>query len=196
MPRVSRAETERNRAEIERVASRLMRERGFGVSVADVMGAAGLTHGGFYKHFESKDALNAISCTHAFDQSAKDWQASVDRSDGDLTPRTALIADYLAPENRVDPGEGCPMAALATDVARSPVDAPVRDSFGEGLEGLIEILTRAEPAGGEPARARALGDISTMVGAMVLARATEGDALAEEIIAAARTALLGETPGT
>ncbi|MCS4276656.1 TetR/AcrR family transcriptional repressor of nem operon [Mycetocola sp. BIGb0189] len=171
-----------------------MRERGLGVSVADVMGAAGLTHGGFYKHFASKDELIAVSCTRAFGQSASDWQASVDRSEGTADPRSALVNYYLDPATRADPGEGCPMVALASSVSHSPVDAPVRDTFRAGLEELIDILTRAQPADGEAARTRALGDISTMVGALLLAQATEGTPLSDDIIAAAHAALLNEAP--
>ncbi|RLP76101.1 TetR family transcriptional regulator [Mycetocola tolaasinivorans] len=197
MPRVSRAEAERNRIEIERVSSRLMRERGLSVSVADVMGAAGLTHGGFYKHFESKDDLIAVSCANAFGEAAADWNASVARSAGGDDERATLIADYLEASNRQDAGEGCPMAALATDVARSAPDAPVRDAFREGFEGLLDILTRTEPGGdaGVSARVDALADVSLMVGALVLARATAGDALSDEILAAARRALIGENLG-
>jgi TetR/AcrR family transcriptional repressor of nem operon len=194
MPRVSRVETEKNRAEIERVSSRLMRERGLGVSVADVMGAAGLTHGGFYKHFESKDELTAIACTNAFVEAAADWETHSAAASGGSTGRESLVVNYLNSSNRAIPGEGCPMAALATDVSRSNDDSPVRVAFHQGFEHLVEILTRTQDPALDSAdqREQALSDISTMVGALVLARATLGSGVSNEIMTAARHALLGD----
>jgi len=198
MPRVSRAEAERNRAAIERAASRLIRERGLGVSVADLMGAAGLTHGGFYGHFESKGELNAIACAHAFADSVERWRKRAAGARDAAQARDALVQGYLTPYNRSTPGSSCPMAALAADVAREDDDAPVRGVFRDGLEQLIDLLTAAQPDADRDAdggRQAALAQISTMVGALVLARATKGNPLSNEIMAAARRYLLGETAG-
>lgn len=198
MPRVSRAEAERNRAAIERAASRLIRERGLGVSVADLMGAAGLTHGGFYGHFESKSELTAIACAHAFADSVERWRKRAAGAQDAAQAREALVSGYLTPYNRSTPGSSCPMAALAADVAREDDDAPVRGVFRDGLEQLIDMLAAAQSDADRDAdggRQAALAQISTMVGALVLARATKGNALSNEIMAAARRHLLGEATG-
>lgn len=192
MPRASKAQAELNRAEIERVSSQLIREHGLSVSVADVMGAAGLTPGGFYKHFESKDDMAAVACSNAFLEAVEDWKK---RIDGASDPRASLIKGYFKPSNRSSAGPGCPMAALAIDVSRCEQSKPVRKAYREGLEQLIDILsnTQLAVAGESDQRERALVDLSTMVGALVLARATSGKGISNEFIAAARRELLGET---
>ena len=146
MPRVSKAEAEKNRAIIEQVSSRLFREQGFhGISVADLMGAAGLTHGGFYGHFESKDALAAIACTRAFEESEGRWRKRVGEAPDHAAALASLIDGYLSARNRNNAGTGCPVPALASDVARESDDKPVRAAFHEGLEGLVDILTEVQP---------------------------------------------------
>ncbi len=101
MPRVSRVVTERNRAAIERESARLFREQGLrGVSVAELMAAAGLTHGGFYGHFESKDALATVACTKAFDEAVERWQARISATTDPESALTALVDGYLSSRNR------------------------------------------------------------------------------------------------
>ncbi|HRO53290.1 MAG TPA: TetR/AcrR family transcriptional regulator [Alicycliphilus sp.] len=197
MPRVSRAETEKNRAAIERASSQLIRERGLGVSVADLMGAAGLTHGGFYGHFQSKDELKAIACASALAESAERWKKRMAKKDPEQA-RAALVEGYLTERNRSAPGTGCPLAALAVDVAREERGKPVRAAFNDGLEQLIELLTATQPCALDEAarRSGALAQMATLVGAMVLARATSDSPLSDELLAAARENLLGSTADT
>jgi TetR/AcrR family transcriptional repressor of nem operon len=193
VPRVSRAETEQNRIAIEEVASRLFREKGFGVSVADLMAAAGLTHGGFYGHFESKDALMDTACRHAFEGSVERWQRRAAGKQGRAERLPALIDGYLAPHNRNAPGSGCPMAGLASDVAREAASHPVRKTYAAGLRQLLDILVAAQDSTDvRQSRSDALAQLCTLVGAMVLARATRGDRLSDELLGAARARLLGE----
>ncbi|HEY3849458.1 MAG TPA: hypothetical protein VGL87_00700 [Steroidobacteraceae bacterium] len=106
--------------------------------------------------------------------------------------RAALIEGYLTAERRAAVGTGCPIAGLAVDVAREPHGRPVRAAFREGLEALIEILAGAQPTP-EPhdAHERAVVQMATLVGAMVLARATRGNELSDEFLSAARRSLLG-----
>jgi TetR/AcrR family transcriptional repressor of nem operon len=192
MPRVSRAEAETHRQQITDASARLFRERGVkGVSVADLMGAAGLTHGGFYGHFESKDALAGVAVAHAFDQSVERWNRRV-ASKPDAASRRALLVDrFLAPQGIRDVGHSCPTVSLATDVSREPADAPIRAAYAEGLEALLHILSEVEPGPDAAARRQAaLADYATMTGALLLARATEGSPLAHELLAAARSRLL------
>lgn len=192
MPRVSRAETEKNRLAIEEASSKLFRERGLSVSVADVMRAAGLTHGGFYGHFKSKDELAAIACAKAFEGSAAKWKERVAAMDDAVAARNALIKGYLHDKHRTEPSTGCPLASLVVDVSREDSSKPVRDAFHQGLEQLVDVLSTLQPEANtsEVARQQALEQLSTLVGAMLLARATEGTALSDELLLAARTQLL------
>src|SRR5277367_5494913 len=100
MPRVSKDQSNRNRAAIREISARLFRERGInGVSVADLMGAAGLTHGGFYGHFESKDALAGVAVAHAFEQSAERWHKRVASKPDDAARRALLVDKFLTPQS-------------------------------------------------------------------------------------------------
>lgn len=185
MPRVSRAQTEKNRAAIEHASSRLIRERGLSVSVADLMGSVGLTPGGFYGHFKSKDDLNAVACDHAFTEAARQWQIRM----ASAGSRTTLINAYLHPR-AASAKTPCPMVSLAADVAREDTDKPVRQRFHQGLEELVRRLQTTYHA--EHARDAALADVATMVGALLLARATRGKRISREIMAASRARLLGD----
>lgn len=192
MPRVSRAEAETHRQQITDASARLFRERGVkGVSVADLMGAAGLTHGGFYGHFESKDALAGVAVARAFEQSTERWHKRVASKPDAASRRALLVEKFLAPQGIKDVGHSCPTVSLATDVSREPAEAPIRAAYAEGLEGLLQILSRVEPGPDAAARRQAaLADYATMAGALLLARATEGSPLAHEMLAAARSRLL------
>ncbi len=192
MPRVSRAEARSHREQITDASARLFKERGLkGVSVADLMGAAGLTHGGFYGHFESKDALAGVAVAHAFEQSAERWNRRVAAEPDAPAGRAVLVDRFLTPKSLKDVGLGCPSVSMASDVAREPAAAPIRTAFIDGLEGLVQILAGVEPGPDAAARrAAALADYATMAGALLLARATEGSPLAAELLAAARTRLL------
>jgi len=192
MPKVSRAEAEHHREQITEASARLFRERGIkGVSVADLMGAAGLTHGGFYGHFESKDALAAVAVSHAFEQSAQRWLKRVAARPEPAARRALLVDKFLTPQSMKDVGQGCPTVALAGDVSREPAAAPVRTAYADGLEALVQILASVEDGPDAAARrGAALADYATMAGALMLARATEGTPLAAQILAAARARLL------
>jgi TetR/AcrR family transcriptional repressor of nem operon len=192
MPRVSKQQTESNLRAITEASSRLFRERGIkGVSVADLMAAAGLTHGGFYGHFESKEALAAAACRAAFEGSVVRWKARVAASADGAAARALLVERYVSANSRGSPGMSCPTAALAVDVAREPAESPVRAAFVAGNAALIDILASvqgAQDAG--VARRDALADFATMVGALVLARATAGDAISDEFLKAGRERLV------
>ncbi|MGN6524840.1 MAG: TetR family transcriptional regulator [Burkholderiaceae bacterium] len=199
MPRVSRAEAQSHREAITDASSRLFRERGLkAVSVADLMNAAGLTHGGFYGHFESKDALAAEATAHAFRVSAERWRRRTARAADVRAARTALIEPFLDPRSVPNAGQGCPTVALASDVAREDPAAPVRGAYADGLEELLAILAAVEQAGDAAAdRRAALADYATMAGALLLARATAGTPLSDELLAAVRGRLLPEpSPAT
>ncbi|MER7760965.1 TetR/AcrR family transcriptional regulator [Streptomyces sp. NPDC097619] len=184
MGRVSRAQAEQNRAHVVATASRLMRERGTHVSVADLMGAAGLTHGGFYKQFPSKDALVDEATAHAFAELARRHRAALGAAADDPgAARRNVIDDYLSPAHRDDPGGGCPVAAFASDLAREPGSGPggAHATYAAGVTGFARSLADEEQDG--------LVRLSTLVGALVLARATRGTDLSDALLDAARDAL-------
>lgn len=183
MPRVSQEQAKLNRQRVVEVAATLFRERGLhGVGVADIMGAAGLTHGGFYGQFANKDALAA----EAFET------ALTDNGRGQLD---SLVSNYLSIAHVRAPGMGCPVAALANDIAREAPDSPVRSRFTRGVRGMVDLMAALVPkTPKQKRRQRALTSLATLVGAVVLARAVDDEALAEEILGAARVSLGAEAP--
>ncbi|WP_369260376.1 TetR/AcrR family transcriptional regulator [Streptomyces sp. R35] len=187
MGRVSQAQAEENRRRVVDTASRLFREQGTHVSVADLMKAAGLTHGAFYKQFASKEALVDEATAHAFDELARCHAAELERHDGQRdAAQRALIDTYLSVEHRDNAADGCPVAALAIDVARGPEGREARRTYAEGVADFAALLAPAEAVGaGEGGLAR----LCTLFGALVLSRATQGSPLSEEILAAAHAAL-------
>ncbi len=185
--RVSREQAAKNRQEILRAASRRFREVGFsGAGVADLMKEVGLTHGGFYCHFNSKDELAAEACAAAMDEKARKWTEFFEP--GAENSVRKMAAEYLTRERRDNPGAGCPLAALAVDVSRQ--STTIRDSFTKGFCSLVKILMSAMP-GRTVARKRrdSLATWSTLVGALVLARAVNDEELSNEILNAAANAL-------
>jgi TetR/AcrR family transcriptional repressor of nem operon len=192
MPRVSREQTAANHQAIEAAASRLFRERGLAaVTVADVMAEAGLTHGGFYTHYESKDALAAAACEAAFAFAAEKWRRRIDAAETPAAARDAIADGYLRAPH-CDPSVAtCPTATLVTDVARATAEHPMRRAYLDGVKRQIDTLAGLEPAG-DPARnrARACVQLATMMGALLLARATHGDPISDEIVGATRAHLI------
>ncbi|POR55602.1 TetR/AcrR family transcriptional regulator [Bosea psychrotolerans] len=169
--KVSREQMAENRRRILEVASRLFRDKGFdAVSVAEVMKAAGLTHGGFYGHFASKDDLIAQTLVHAL---------AVDTSGGGGF--RAYVDAYLAPRHRDNCAGGCPTAGLAAAVRlQSPA---ARAAMTEGLRSQIDRIGKALPELEEADRRRAaIGSWAAMVGAVILSRAIDDPALSDEIL--------------
>jgi TetR/AcrR family transcriptional regulator, transcriptional repressor for nem operon len=185
--KVSREEAAANRERVIDVASRLFREKGFdGVSVVDVMKGAGLTHGGFYGQFDSKDHLAAEACDRAAANAAKKWNTIADEAGAEAFD--TLVRLYLSPERVSAPGSGCIFAALGPEAARQ--GKPVRRVLAKGLECLLDVLNRTIPGKlAAERRRRAIAAMSEMVGAMVLARCVGDRALSDEILAAAASDL-------
>jgi TetR/AcrR family transcriptional repressor of nem operon len=194
--RLSKEQAARNRQAILDTAARLFRERGIdGVGVADLMKEAGFTHGGFYNHFPSKEALAAEACGLAFEAALSTLMETLAREKGrDGAALARYLDHYLSPEHRDDPGGGCPTAALAADAGRQ--GAPVQASYAAGIEALLEILVTHLPRlksgrkAAEPpaAREQALRTLSEMVGALVLSRAVAeaNPVLSDEILETSR----------
>jgi TetR/AcrR family transcriptional repressor of nem operon len=188
--RVTREQAQENRAEIINTAARVFRERGLdGIGIADLMKEAGFTHGGFYRHFQSKDELAVQACQRAFSQKRDDLTKLLEQSPGD--PFETLIRHYLSSEHRADPGTGCTLTALAPDASRQDNPA-LRAVFTEAVGNYIKLLTTLTH--NVPAKKRRKAAISTlaeMVGAIVLSRAVSDKALAQELIDTVADDLIG-----
>ncbi len=184
--RVSKEQAAKNRERIIEVASREFRDKGFdGIGVADVMKSAGLTHGGFYGHFASKDDLIAEACAASMDRSAQKWSELAETAPDDAF--AAITNSYLLKEHRDKKEAGCTMAALAPDIARQ--SGAVRECFTKGTQSLLDILVKATPGQSEAARReKALATMAGLVGTLVLSRAVDDPQFADEILAAGRAA--------
>jgi TetR/AcrR family transcriptional regulator, transcriptional repressor for nem operon len=169
--KVSREQMAENRRRILDVASRQFRDKGFdAVSVAEVMKAAGLTHGGFYGHFSSKDDLIAQTLAHVL---------SADTSGGgDLR---AYLKAYLSPRHRDNCAGGCPTAGLAAAIRHQTPAA--RSAMTEGLRSQIDRIGKALPElDAADGRRAAIGSFAAMVGAVILARAIDDPTLSDEVL--------------
>ena len=166
--KVTREQVAERREKILNAAGRLFRERGFeAVTIADVMKEAGLTHGAFYGHFRSKDDLVAQTLARLLTINKKA-----------LDP-TRFANDYLTPELRDDFGGGCATAGLAAETIRQAPQA--RAALTDGLRRSIENLSNGTPEN-KQARRNAIGSWAAMVGAIILARATDDPNLSDEIL--------------
>src|ERR1700761_1856900 len=141
--RYSREHKLETHARIVKKASVRLREKGaHGIGVADLMKDAGLTHGGFYAHFDSREALVIEAFAHAMDRSTERW-----RKLGETTPPeqrlTAIVDSYLTPVHRDDPGHGCAVPTLAAEIARE--SPKTRRAFAAKLEQMIDMMTDQIP---------------------------------------------------
>jgi TetR/AcrR family transcriptional regulator, transcriptional repressor for nem operon len=180
----SQKDKAKNHQRIVEIAARRMRESGTdGPGVAEIMGEAGLTHGGFYKHFGSRDDLVA----EAVDLAIQQGNASLDKSvEGADEPLAAFLDNYLSADHRDDPGTGCPVVALGADVARA--DDRVRATYRAQVEHYIADL-ESLLGGDEEIRRRAIAAVSSMVGAVLISRAIDDKSLSDEILREVRASV-------
>jgi TetR/AcrR family transcriptional repressor of nem operon len=185
--KVSREQAAINRERVLDTAARLFRERGFnGVGVADLMKEAGLTHGAFYGQFASKEDLMAHACVRAYEELDERWRKAAARMPG--KPLAGIVSSYLSTAHRDNPGAGCATAALAAEAARQ--GAPLRSAFTQGTQAQLDALATLVPGATKSTRRRrAALTLSAMVGALVLSRALDDDALSGEILRCVKAAL-------
>jgi TetR/AcrR family transcriptional regulator, transcriptional repressor for nem operon len=181
--RKSREEAAQTRKRIVTAASGEFRKKGIvATGLNDLMGAAGLTHGGFYKHFESKDQLVAEACAEAVET------AIFERLAGAASQGAGAAAAYLSTDHRDNPATGCPLSALGSELARS--GEKTREAATAGFLRLVEIMAaklgKLPPA---TARRRALVAVSTMIGALTMSRIVTDPELSAEILKAAEKSL-------
>ena len=180
--KVSKEQVRENRMRIVETASELFRERGYdGVGVAELMAAAGLTHGGFYKHFGSKADLLSEAMHCGFTRSA---ERTADVS------RKTFVEYYLSRQHRDDMAKGCVMSALGSDAARQ--SEAIKATFAAGIEAQLATLANEKAAEGLT-RADLIDTIAHLVGALVLSRACpDSSSLADEILDVCRSRILNQ----
>jgi TetR/AcrR family transcriptional repressor of nem operon len=178
--KVTREQAAQNRERIVEAAAQRFRERGFeGIGVADLMKEAGLTHGGFYGHFSSKEDLIAEASARALTSSLALWTKLTQRAPSD--PLSAIAGVYLTSRHRDNPGTGCLLAALGPDLSRQ--GPAVRRAVTDYVRSACDLLAKLVPGRSKAARRqKAISTYATLVGAMVMARAVDDRALSQEIL--------------
>ena len=179
----SKARAAAKQASHERIvaaAARAIRRSGYdGTGVADIMKEAGLTHGAFYAHFESREAMLAEAVGRACAESAAAAADVIARTPPEQT-LTSMLNAYLSPEHVANAELGCPLAALGSETPRQAPE--VRRTTTTHIKAMIDLLARQSPAWGQPkAHEQALLTLSTMVGALVLARLVDDPSLSERL---------------
>ncbi|OYR16525.1 TetR/AcrR family transcriptional regulator [Brucella thiophenivorans] len=177
--RVSRVQAEQNRERVIDVASRLFRQHGFdGIGLKDLMKGAGLTQGGFYKQFESKDDLAALASRRAMESATRVWSNAAANGSN---PLEALISFYLSKDHREEKADGCPLVALGADAARQSKD--VRQPFEDGIRAHFEVLDELmqETDRSNPS-SKAIAILSLMVGAVTMSRLIEDENLSQNVL--------------
>jgi TetR/AcrR family transcriptional regulator, transcriptional repressor for nem operon len=181
-----------NRDRVLEVAATLFRERGLnGACVAELMNTTSLTPGGFYSQFESKEDLQAQACRYASEQVLESWRQAESRRRGG--PLAALVTAYVSTPHRDDPGTGCVVAALGAEAAREGPN--VRRVISDAAKSLFDTMVGVVSGKtGAQKRERAAVTLASMVGAVVLARAIEDEALSREMLRAVRFAMSQGAP--
>jgi TetR/AcrR family transcriptional repressor of nem operon len=171
-------------------ASVRLREKGaHGIGVADLMKEAGLTHGGFYAHFDSREALVIEAFAYAMDRGTERWRKIAEQTPPDK--RLAIIVEsYLTPVHRDDPGHGCAIPTLGAEIARE--SPKTRKAFAAKLDQMVEMIADQIPeVPRKAARKQAISVVATMMGTLVLSRVAGHGEFSDEILAAGREAALG-----
>ncbi len=187
--RYAKEHKQETHARIVKKASVKLREHGaHGIGVADLMKEAGLTHGGFYAHFASREALVVEAFVYAMDRSIAAWRKKTET----MPPAerfAAVVEGYLSAAHRDDPGRGCALPALAAEIGRESLKT--RRAFAAKFEEMVEMLAeQISDASAEAAREQATAALATMVGTLILARVGGSGKLSDDILAAGRNALL------
>jgi TetR/AcrR family transcriptional regulator, transcriptional repressor for nem operon len=189
--RYSKEHKQETHTRIVKKAAVLLREKGaHGVGVADLMKEAGLTHGGFYAHFDSREALVIEAFAYAMDRSTERWRQIAAQTPPDK--RLAMIVDsYLTAVHRDDPGHGCAVPALGAEIVRE--SPKTRKAFATKLDQMLDMMAeQMDDVPRKTARKQAMAMLATMAGTLLLARIAGNGDLSDEILAAGREASLGQ----
>src|ERR1700712_4236151 len=176
-------------ARIVRKASVRLREKGaHGVGVADLMKDAGLTHGGFYAHFDSREALVIEAFAYAMDRSNERWRKVAEQTPPEKRLAT-IVNSYLTPLHRDDPGHGCAVPTLGAEIARE--SPKTRKAFAGKLEQMIDMMAdQILDVPRKTARKQAMAALATMMGTLVLSRIAGTGEFSDEILTSGREAVL------
>ncbi|HEY9713740.1 MAG TPA: TetR/AcrR family transcriptional regulator [Chroococcales cyanobacterium] len=178
--RRTKEETAETKERILKSAAAEFRQRGFeNVSVNDVMSAAGLTHGGFYRHFESKDQLISEACDMALVLLNEGLEKHLRKNPGQSKLK-ALLERYLSVSHRDNPAAGCTIAALGSELARADLQA--RKAATHGYRGLVNLIAGTLPGPQKEAKKQASAIASALVGAVTLSRIVDDRRVADEIL--------------
>jgi TetR/AcrR family transcriptional repressor of nem operon len=188
--RYSKEHKQETHARIVKKASVRLREKGaHGIGVADLMKEAGLTHGGFYAHFDSREALVIEAFAYAMDRSTERWRKVAEQTPADKRLAT-IVESYLTPVHRDDPGHGCAVPTLGAEIARE--SPKTRKAFAAKLEQMIDMMAdQVLDVPRKVARKQAIAALTTMMGTLVLSRIAGNGEFSDEILAAGREAVLG-----
>jgi TetR/AcrR family transcriptional repressor of nem operon len=191
--RYSKEHKQETHARIVKKASVRLREKGaHGIGVADLMKEAGLTHGGFYAHFESREALVIEAFGYAMDRAFEHWRTMTT----EIPPEkrlSAIVDSYVSATHRDDPGRGCAVPTLGAEIARE--SAKTRKAFAAKLDQMIDLVADQIPdVPRKTARRLAMGTMATMMGALVMSRVAGSGELSDEILASGREAALARVP--
>jgi TetR/AcrR family transcriptional repressor of nem operon len=187
--RYSKEHKQETHARIVRKASVRLREKGaHGIGVADLMKEAGLTHGGFYAHFDSREALVIEAFNYAMDRSMEHWRKTAAQIAPDKRFST-IVDSYLTALHRDDPGRGCAVPTLGAEIVRESLKT--RRAFATKLEEMIDMIADQIPdVPRKTARKQAAATLATMMGTLVLSRIAGNSEFSDEILSAGREAAL------
>jgi len=193
--RKSKQEAAATRQRIVKAAAATFRKNGIaGTGLSDLMAAAGLTHGGFYRHFDSKDQIVARACTAAVDSLVEQLAAATFRKSPKQGLKT-IVENYLSAAHRDEPADGCPLAALGSEMARA--DEGTRAAATQAFLKLVGVIAsqfgKARP---DLARRRALVAASTMIGALTMSRIVTDSELSAAILRETERHLIRTAGGT
>jgi TetR/AcrR family transcriptional repressor of nem operon len=188
--RYSKEHKQETHARIVKKASVRLREKGaHGIGVADLMKEAGLTHGGFYAHFDSREALVIEAFAYAMDRSTERWRKVAEETPPEKRLAT-IVETYLTPVHRDDPGHGCAVPTLGAEIARE--SPKTRKAFAAKLEQMIDMMAdQILDVPRKTARKQAVAALATMIGTLVLSRIAGSGEMSDEILSAGREAVLG-----
>ena len=191
--RYSKEHKQETHDRIVKKASVRLREKGaHGIGVADLMKEAGLTHGGFYAHFDSRDALVIEAFNYAMERSTERWRKLAEGIPPDKR-FASIVEAYLTPLHRDDPGHGCAITSLGAEIAR---ESPrTRKAFAAKIEEMIDMMADHLPdAPRKTARRQAIAALATMMGTLVLSRIAGSGEFSDEVLAAGRETVLARAP--
>jgi TetR/AcrR family transcriptional repressor of nem operon len=187
--RYSKEHKQETHARIVKKASVRLREKGaHGIGVADLMKEAGLTHGGFYAHFDSREALVIEAFAYAMDRSNERWRKVAEQTPPEKRLAT-IVESYLTPLHRDDPGHGCAVPTLGAEIARE--SPKTRKAFAGKLEQMIDMMAdQILDVPRKTARKQAMATLATMMGTLVMSRIAGSGEFSDEILASGREAVL------